>query len=254
MKDIKIYDAKEAIELMESRGYKNTATNSNKNILFFLKQRGDDIHIHATVVLDTQKVDLDNTGLLDLGVTMYCESIPLGYETFKDFEEKLYNYTYLCIYGNKPIRSVEDNSKNGFHFKTSNGGSETFHTNIDAIAIIDPGSVGGDEQGKGKPSTKPSIKERKLSFWEEVKGVAKQKGYPKDLAIEFYTYWSETNKSNTSFRREKENFFDIPKRFATWIKNDRKWSNKTFTENSNEMQEQEVKTTNKNIKKHKDLF
>ena len=101
------YDFEEAVKLMEERGYKNTASNANKTILFFLKKRDQNIHIHATIFLETQKVDLDNTGLLDLGVTMYCESIPLEYKTFSAFEEKLYNYTYLCIYGTKPIRSVE---------------------------------------------------------------------------------------------------------------------------------------------------
>ena len=239
-----IYDAEGAIKLMESRGYKKVATNANSNILFFLKQRDHGIHIHATVLLDTQKVDLDNVGLLDLGVTIYCESVPIEYETFPDFEEKLYNYTYLCIYG-KPLHSVQNDSENGLYFKATVNESDLNNR---------PEPIGGDEPGKGKPSTKPSIKDRKLKFWEEVKGIAKQKGYPKEMAVEFYTYWTETNKSNTSFRREKENYFDIPKRFITWIKNDKKWSNKNFTVKSTEVQEEEVKTTNKNVKKHKDLF
>jgi hypothetical protein len=240
-----IYDAEGAIKLMESRGYKKVATNANNNILFFLKQRDHNIHIHATVLLDTQKVDLDNTGLLDLGVTIYCESLPIEYETFPDFEEKLYNYTYLCIYG-KPLHTVQDDTTNGLYFKASDKGSEIVHPTAEPI-------IGGAKTGPSKPA-KLTIKERKIIFWEEVKGIAKQKGYPKELATEFYTYWTETNKKGTSFRREKENFFDIPKRFATWIKNNKKWSNKTFTVKSTEVQEEEVKTTNKNVKKHKDLF
>jgi hypothetical protein len=246
------YDIKGAIELMKSRGYEHTATNGASTILYFLKKRDHDLHIHATVFLETQKVDLDNTGLLDLGITIYCESIPIEYETFKDFEERLYNYTYLCVYGIQSS-SIHTDSRNELHFKTEVG-SKTFHSNRDPIGFIDPSSIGGEKEGKGKPSSKPSIKERKLKFWDEVKEVAKQKGYPKELAVAFYTYWSEANKSNTVFRREKENFFDIPKRFATWIKNDRIWSKKTFTEKSTEVQEEEIKSTNKNIIKHKDLF
>jgi hypothetical protein len=235
---------KQAVKVMEGHGFKFTAENHAKNVLFFLKLFDDKkLHLHATVTLATHLIDLDTTGNLDLGITLYCDSIDLENVKFPEFEKKLFNYLYLCVYG-KPICPVEEYSNNGLYFKPEPKGEVTGGGK----------PVGGGEEGKGKPSTKPSIKERKLKFWEEVKGVAKQKGYPKELAIEFYTYWSETNEKNTAFRREKENFFDIPKRFATWIKNDKKWANKTFTVKSVEVQEEEVKNTNKNIKKHKDLF
>ena len=225
------FDYKEAIKVMEGWGYTHTADNHAKTVLFFLKTFEEKkLHLHATVTLSAHLIDLDTIGNLDLGITLYCDSIDIGNVKFPEFEKRLFNYLYLCIYG-KPFCSVEDDTNNGLYFKPepkgqTNGGGKP---------------IGGDEQGKGKPSTKPSIKERKLKFWEEVKHIAKQKGYPKELAVAFYTYWSEMNKSQTSFRREKENFFNIPKRFATWIKNDKNWSNKAFTVKSTEVQEEEVK-------------
>jgi hypothetical protein len=236
------FDYKQAVKIMEGHGFKFTAENHAKNVLFFLKIFDNrKLHIHATVTLATHLIDLDTTGNLDLGVTLYCDSIDIENVKFPEFEKKLLNYLYLCIYGT-PLHTMEDDPNNGLYFKAeskTNGGGEP---------------VGGVTEGKGKPSTKPSIKDRKLKFWEDVKAVAKQKGYPKELAVEFYTYWAETNEKNTAFRREKENFFDIAKRFATWIKNDKKWANKTFVQQDTEREKQEITNTNKNIKKHKDLF
>src|SRR5215469_14182277 len=95
----------EAIKLMKEKGYNHTATNSSETILFFLKNRDKRIHIHATLFLEKGTVDLDNTGLLRLGVTLYCESISLENVKFEAFEEMLYNYTYLCLYGKHPESS-----------------------------------------------------------------------------------------------------------------------------------------------------
>jgi hypothetical protein len=247
--NMEMFDHKQVVKIMEEHGFKFTAENHAKNVLFFLKMFDNKkLHIHATVTLATHLIDLDTTGNLDLGVTLYCDSIDIENVKFPEFEKKLYNYLYLCVYGT-PLHTVEDDPNNGLYFKTQTGGSE-------AVPASELGSksVGGVTEGKGEPSKKPSIKDRKLKFWEEVKGVAKQKGYPKELAIEFYTYWAETNQKNTAFRREKETFFDIPKRFATWIKNDKKWANKTFVQQDTEREKQEITNTNKNIKKHKDLF
>src|ERR1700679_974187 len=96
-----IYDSKTAIELMQSRGYKNTATNGAKNVFFFLKSYPDkNILIHATIRIEKQTIDLDSTGVLDLGISLECTSVPLDSVKFEDFETKFYNYLYLCIYGN----------------------------------------------------------------------------------------------------------------------------------------------------------
>src|SRR5580692_6282190 len=211
------FDYKEAVKIMETRGYTHTADNHSKNVLFFLKTfDSKKLHLHATITLATHLIDLDTVGNLDLGVTLYCDSIDIKNPKFEEFEKKLLNYLYLCLYGNKPVYTMEGNSNDELPSKSKTDGGQL--------------PVGGAEEGKGKPSTKPSIEDRKKKFWEEVKGVAKQKGYPKDLAVEFYTYWTETNKSGTRYRRENEEYFDIPKRFATWIKNDKRWAKETFIE------------------------
>lgn len=236
------YDYKEAIKIMEKRGYVHTADNHAKNVLFFLKTFDNrKLHLHATITLTTHLVDLDTVGNLDLGITLYCDSIDIKNNKFPEFEKKLLNYLYLCVYG-KPIHSVEGDSDNGLYFKTE---SET-----------DGGwkPIGGAKSGEGKPE-KPTvtIEDRKKKFWDEVKGVAKQKGYPKELAVEFYEYWSQLNKSKTAFRREKETFFEIPKRFATWIKNDKKWSKQNFIDQKIDKQEKAI-TEKKQILKHENLF
>lgn len=242
-----MYTLEEAIEWMNNKGYKHTATNGDKTLLFFLKKMPDGkIHLHATLFLTKQTVDLDTTSILDLGISLYCESILMDKMNFESFEERLYNYTYLCVYGKQSSNSVEEciqptglsnptigETKEGKQSKTSD-------------------RIGGDVKGEGKPK-KPTIDERKKTFWEEVKGVAKQKGYPKELAIEFYTYWTEDNKSKTKFRKEAENYFDIPKRFGTWIKNNKLWSKQTFIEQKAEKQNEELKNPKK-ILNHKELF
>lgn len=43
--------------------------------------------------------------------------------------------------------------------------------------------------------------------------------YSKDMIDEFSKYWTEPNKTKSKMRYEKEEFFDIPRRLATWAKN-----------------------------------
>ena len=47
-----------------------------------------------------------------------------------------------------------------------------------------------------------------------------------DICQEFIDYWTETNKSNSKMKFELERTFDIKKRVARWIKNDKKWNKK----------------------------
>jgi hypothetical protein len=238
-----IYDSKTAIELMEGRGYKNTATNGAKNVLFFLKKYDDkNILIHAAIRLEKQTIDLDSTGVLDLGISLEATSIPMESVKFEDFETKFYNYLYLCIYG-KPVPSVENNTDNGLYFKTE---SKTV-----------PGgkSVGGVETGKGKP-VKPTIDERKKELWELIKQNGKIKGYEKEMCESFYRHWIEMNPGGKKMRFEMEKVFDVGKRLRTWFDNDKKWlpTWKQKQEQKVKIEQEQVTNTNKNIKKYKDLF
>jgi hypothetical protein len=245
------YDKEGAIEWMKSRGYSNTATNGTEDLLFFLKKFPDGhIHLHATIFLKKQTIELDTTSVLDLGISLYCPAIQMDVMKFETFEERIYNYAYLCLYG----KTNESGSKMGFALPNPSG---QVHTGQSADESGTEGETlrgrkpGGVEKAEGK--AKKPIKERKAAFWDEVKGVAKQKGYPKELAVEFYTYWTEDNKSGTRFRKEAETFFDIPKRFGTWIKNNKAWSKQTFVEQKAEKQNEELKTRKPTLK-HKELF
>jgi hypothetical protein len=244
------YDKEGAIEWMKSRGYSNTATNANSDILFFLKKFPDgQIHLHATVWITKQTVELDTTAVLDLGIALYCQGIQMDVMKFERFEETIYNYAYLCFYGTQPTGSTMainlSNPTGSVHT-----GSSPADTGTEGETVRG-GKPGGVEKAEGK--AKKPIKERKAEFWEKVKGVAKQKGYPKELAVVFYTYWTEDNKNGTRFRMEAETFFDTPKRFVTWIRNDKLWSKQTFIEQKAEKQNEELKTRKPTLK-NKDLF
>lgn len=43
------------------------------------------------------------------------------------------------------------------------------------------------------------------------------------LILEFISYWTETSLKGKKMRFEKEKFFDINRRFATFEKNDKSW-------------------------------
>lgn len=43
--------------------------------------------------------------------------------------------------------------------------------------------------------------------------------YETEMIQQFYDYWTEANKQKTAIRYEKETFFDVSKRLATWKKN-----------------------------------
>ena len=47
-----------------------------------------------------------------------------------------------------------------------------------------------------------------------------------ELCSEFVDYWTETNKSGNTMKFEMEKTFDIKRRLARWIKNDKKWNKK----------------------------
>jgi len=44
--------------------------------------------------------------------------------------------------------------------------------------------------------------------------------YGKEVLNDFYSYWTEPNKSNTKFRQELEKAWDVERRLKTWTKNE----------------------------------
>lgn len=70
-----------------------------------------------------------------------------------------------------------------------------------------------------------SIDERKLKFASTLKPFVDV--YGKELMNEFYSYWTEPNKSNTKFKQELEKTWSLERRLETWAKNDKNFKSKS---------------------------
>jgi hypothetical protein len=66
-----------------------------------------------------------------------------------------------------------------------------------------------------------NIEERKLKFastLEPYKSI-----YGNELLKDFFAYWTEPNKSQTKFKKELEKTWDLERRLATWVRNEKKF-------------------------------
>lgn len=69
-----------------------------------------------------------------------------------------------------------------------------------------------------------NIEERKLKFAHSLKNF--DSVYDRKLLLEFYEYWTESNKSNTKFRMELEKTWDLERRLKTWASRDKSFNSK----------------------------
>lgn len=60
------------------------------------------------------------------------------------------------------------------------------------------------------------LEERETAFHEECKTYASEFGY--QMVEDFFTYWSEPNKSKTKMRFEQQSTWEIHRRMLTWAK------------------------------------
>ncbi len=67
-----------------------------------------------------------------------------------------------------------------------------------------------------------NIDSRKLKFASTLKTFSEV--YDRELLKDFYEYWTEPNKSNTKFKMELQQTWDLKRRLETWIKNDKNFS------------------------------
>jgi hypothetical protein len=81
-----------------------------------------------------------------------------------------------------------------------------------------------------------NIEERKLKFANTLKPFIDI--YGKDLLKDFYSYWTEPNKSNTKFKQELQKTWSAERRLENWAKND-----KNFNNNFNHKQQQQNELT-----------
>ena len=67
-----------------------------------------------------------------------------------------------------------------------------------------------------------NIDERKQSFRKSIASFNKANPdkYPKQLYVDFESYWSEHGENDIKMRFEKQTSFNINRRLATWFKND----------------------------------
>jgi len=89
--------------------------------------------------------------------------------------------------------------------------------------------IGGVGEKPTPPPTKKPLSERKEAFKQTLTPHLEK--YGRDMLNEFFKYWTESNKSGTSFRYEGQKFWDLPKRLATWHKN-QKTDKTEFASNS----------------------
>lgn len=73
-------------------------------------------------------------------------------------------------------------------------------------------------------NNKTSLETRTLSFKEKL--VPFKNKYDMDLLKNFFQYWTEPNLSKTKMLFELQKTFDIERRLATWVRNDKTFSNK----------------------------
>ena len=79
------------------------------------------------------------------------------------------------------------------------------------------------EEVKVKEEVKNKIEDRKLKFSETLKPFLSI--YGKDFLNDFYSYWTEPNKSNTKFKQELQTTWSLERRLTTWSKNDKNFNN-----------------------------
>ena len=74
------------------------------------------------------------------------------------------------------------------------------------------------------PQSKGSLKEREIKIKENKekfnKDVFSHSNYSNDMLLNFFNYWSETNKSGTKMRFELQPTWELHKRLTTWNNKD----------------------------------
>lgn len=70
---------------------------------------------------------------------------------------------------------------------------------------------------KDKDKDKDLLKEKEKKFKKELELFLEK--YSKEILNEFYTYWTEPNKSGTKLRWEMEKTWDIKRRLSRWASN-----------------------------------
>jgi hypothetical protein len=88
--------------------------------------------------------------------------------------------------------------------------------NIDGNAIL-------EREVKEKPIKTTNLSNRKSLF--NVRVGVYCDTYPKDMLMDFASYWTEHGENDRKMRFEKEKAFDIDRRLKTWYKRSNHYKN-----------------------------
>jgi len=204
MEIVRTLDRTKAIDTMKERGYELVASSGNEDTFFFVKNTNLGVNIHATVCISKMNISLE---LLELKLCckLQQENFSFYHKEFDRFEKVIYLYSEACL-------------KLGDVFERADK-MDTIESTKDKIElIIEP------IPAKPKKKVVPTIDERKKDFWDQIRQVGKEKGYDKEMCLEFYKHWTEMNPGAKTFRKEQQKIFDIKKRLVTWLNNNVKWS------------------------------
>jgi len=109
------------------------------------------------------------------------------------------------------------------HFKIlQNKIADFLKTSIKETTKLDIKEVKTNKNKEIKITNKKDISIREAKFINDVSLL----DYDINIQIEFIDYWTEKNISSKLMRFEMEKTFDIKRRLARWIKNDKKWNKK----------------------------
>jgi len=86
------------------------------------------------------------------------------------------------------------------------------------------------------------IDKRQDKFIDKVNNIIKEKKYSNEETDNFVGFWTERNTSNTKMRFELQQTFDISRRLATWVRNNKEWKIKNKKE-VNERTKMQFKTS-----------
>lgn len=142
------------------------------------------------------------------------------YESYQLYEEVEQQTKQQALQqtNNKQITNKQQQLKNNKNIR--NNKKESILTNVRI-----------DEKATDAPvvatTTTDDMELRKDKFYQSlVPYVAK---YGKDMVRAFYDYWTEKTYGGRKMRFEKQPAFEIPKRLATWQKNDLSYANRDNT-------------------------
>lgn len=142
------------------------------------------------------------------------------YESYQLYEEVEQQTKQQALQqtNNKQITNKQQQLKNNKNIRKNKKESILTNVRIDEKATDAPVVA---------TTTTDDMELRKEKFYQSlVPYVAK---YGKDMVRAFYDYWTEKTYGGRKMRFEKQPAFEIPKRLATWQKNDLSYANRDNT-------------------------